>query len=145
MTIKDYKCKCGHDDFFFGDKGNQKGIYCSYCGKWLKWADRDEQNLRLKPLEQESSGDLISREKTLIAFADYVGSGMSMDDFDALWNIVARMPLVTPQPKTGHWIESDIPNEKYTCSECGGACWYYDYHGEVAKSQFCPNCGAKME
>lgn len=48
MTIKDYKCKCGHDDFFFADKGNQTGIYCSYCGKWLKWADKDEQNLRMK-------------------------------------------------------------------------------------------------
>ena len=48
MRVKDYKCKCGHDDFFFADKGNQKGIYCSYCGKWLKWADKDEQNLTLK-------------------------------------------------------------------------------------------------
>lgn len=48
MKIKDYKCKCGHNDFFFADKGNQKGIYCSYCGKWLKWADKDEQNLAMK-------------------------------------------------------------------------------------------------
>ncbi|MCR5144778.1 MAG: hypothetical protein K6B67_05660 [Lachnospiraceae bacterium] len=48
MKIKDNKCKCGHDDFFFAEKGNQKGIYCSYCGKWLKWADKDEQNLRMK-------------------------------------------------------------------------------------------------
>ena len=49
MKIKDYQCKCGHDDFFFADKGNQKGIYCSYCGKWLKWADKDEQNLSMRP------------------------------------------------------------------------------------------------
>jgi hypothetical protein len=48
MKIKDNKCKCGNDDFFFADKGNQTGIYCSYCGKWLKWADKDEQNLRMK-------------------------------------------------------------------------------------------------
>lgn len=48
MKIKDYKCKCGHDDFFFAGKGNQKGIYCLYCGKWLKWADKDERNLELK-------------------------------------------------------------------------------------------------
>ena len=44
----------------------------------------------------------------------------------------------------GEWIQSDIPQEKYVCSVCGGACWYYDYQGEVAKSRFCPNCGAKM-
>ena len=42
--------------------------------------------------------DLISREETLTAFADYVGSGMSMDDYDALWDIVAKMPPVNPQP-----------------------------------------------
>lgn len=48
MKIKDYQCKCGCDDFFFADKGSQKGIYCSHCGKWLKWADKDEQNLRMK-------------------------------------------------------------------------------------------------
>ena len=59
MKIKDYKCKCGHDDFFFADKGNQKGIYCSYCGKWFKWADKDEQNLRMK---QESMLDKIRAE-----------------------------------------------------------------------------------
>ncbi len=45
MKIKDYKCKCGCNDFFFADKGNQKGIYCTKCGKWLKWADKDEKNL----------------------------------------------------------------------------------------------------
>ena len=59
MTIKDYKCKCGHDDFFFANKGNQKGIYCAYCGKWYKWADKDEQNLTLK---QESILDKIRAE-----------------------------------------------------------------------------------
>ena len=48
MRVKDYNCKCGHGDFFFADKGNQKGIYCSYCGKWFKWADKDEQNLSMK-------------------------------------------------------------------------------------------------
>ena len=48
MKIKDFRCKCGRDDFFFADKGNQIGIYCSYCGKWIKWADKDEQNLRMK-------------------------------------------------------------------------------------------------
>ena len=52
--------------------------------------------------EYDSSADLISREKTLTAFADYVGSGMSMDDYDALWDIVAKMPAVNPT-KTG-WI-----------------------------------------
>lgn len=45
----------------------------------------------------------------------------------------------------GEWVTSDIPQEKYVCSVCGGACWYYDYQGEVAKSKYCPHCGAKMK
>ena len=48
MKIKNYKCRCGFDEFFFASKGNQKGLYCTNCGKWLKWADKDEQNLALK-------------------------------------------------------------------------------------------------
>lgn len=40
--------------------------------------------------------DLINRDETLTAFADYVGSGMSMNDFDALWDIVVKMPPVQP-------------------------------------------------
>ena len=45
----------------------------------------------------------------------------------------------------GKWVPSDYPDEKYVCSVCGGACWYYDSEGEVAKSRYCPNCGAKMK
>lgn len=56
-----------------------------------------------------------------------------------------KLALITLEKRPqGEWIESEIPNEKYVCSKCGGACWYYDYEGEVAKSRFCPNCGADM-
>lgn len=44
----------------------------------------------------------------------------------------------------GEWLTSNIPNEKYVCSNCSGACWYYDAGGEVAQSRFRPNCGAVM-
>ena len=47
--------------------------------------------------------------------------------------------------RNGEWVESKILDERYVCSICGGACWYYDYQGEVAKSRYCPNCGAMMD
>lgn len=70
MKIKEFRCKCGHDDFFFADKGNQIGIYCLYCGKWFKWADKDEQNLRMK---QISVIDKIKAEIEQAAFKDVNG------------------------------------------------------------------------
>lgn len=33
-----FKCKCGHDDFAFVDKDNQRGIYCTHCGRPFKMA-----------------------------------------------------------------------------------------------------------
>ena len=45
MKIKDYKCKCGCDDFAFVEVSLTLGIYCTYCGRWLKWANKNERNL----------------------------------------------------------------------------------------------------
>ena len=47
MKIKDFKCSCGKDDFmlFVPNEGKHTGIYCTYCGKWLKWANKEEKRL----------------------------------------------------------------------------------------------------
>ena len=91
--------------------------------------------------------DLIDRKAVMESItAEYNRKGTG-DGLRLAWieKAVNSVPSVTPEQKTGHWIESDDPIEKYTCSNCGGACWYYDYRGTVAKSNYCPNCGAKME
>lgn len=60
-------------------------------------------------------------------------------------NVIEHLPAAdVVARKHGKWIRSKIPNEKYVCSECGGACWYYDCQKEVIESKFCPNCGADM-
>lgn len=83
MKIKDFKCKCGHNDFFFADKGSQKGIYCSYCGKWLKWADKDEQNLAMK---QESKSEWQKDHEILKAYSD--GANEVLDKIRAeIWDL----------------------------------------------------------
>lgn len=38
-------CKCGGNEFFTEEHGNQTGIYCSACGKWQKWLGKDEIRL----------------------------------------------------------------------------------------------------
>lgn len=55
--------------------------------------------MAIKALEAQPSEDCISRKAVLEAFSDYVGGGMSMNDFDAMWDIVVKMPPVEPKPK----------------------------------------------
>lgn len=46
--------------------------------------------------------------------------------------------------KEAKWLKSNIPNEGYVCSLCGGASWQYDDNKIIEQSNYCPNCGAKM-
>lgn len=70
-----------------------------------------------------------------------------VDGIDSCYYRYAEMVYnaVCRKQSEGEWVKSDIPQEKYVCSACGGACWYYDFKGDVAKSRFCPNCGARMK
>ena len=58
MKIKEFKCSsCNNNDFKFmahPNNSNMVGIYCSCCGKWLKWADKDKKNL-MKLAESENN------------------------------------------------------------------------------------------
>ncbi len=94
--------------------------------------------------EPKTDGDCISREKTLEKFCDYVGAGMSMNDYDALFDIVAKMPSVQPKAKTGYWIKSrdSYGNYHFVCSKCGNdiATQYADDWDD----KYCSECGAKM-
>lgn len=48
--MKDYICKCGCNTFIVkritkNGVASHTGLYCSYCGKWYKWLNKDERNL----------------------------------------------------------------------------------------------------
>lgn len=54
--------------------------------------------------------------------------------------MIQTMPPVTPQPKTGHWIErrnKATGHIESVCSECGAEEGY-------PYNDYCGNCGAKM-
>ena len=44
MKLKDYKCRgCGSENFIYNEKENK--VICAYCGKYLKFANKDERNM----------------------------------------------------------------------------------------------------
>lgn len=100
--------------------------------------------------------EYIEREALLTTFdiaapnvmADY-GPDYGVDwgfSRDAAKRLIKLTPAADVAPVVhGRWEVSDTPCERFKCSECGGGCWYYDYQGDVAKSRYCPNCGAKMD
>lgn len=44
---------------------------------------------------------------------------------------------MTEKQKTGHWIDNKVQTKLCNCSEC--------YALSKVYSNYCPNCGAKME
>lgn len=83
--------------------------------------------------------DCISRADAIKAMQEKAKRLTNEDTINGLCGAVAilfDLPSVTPQePKTGHWIKCDILQE-FKCSKCR-VCFRN-------KSNYCPNCGAKM-
>lgn len=46
--------------------------------------------------------------------------------------------------KNGSWIEDSLVNESVICSLCGYTDYRFNYEKNEWGSNFCPNCGAKM-
>ena len=103
--------------------------------------------MAIKALSQEPCDDAISRDMALEKMADYVASGYadSVEDFEEYSRIICQLPPVTH--KSGKWIWSDEIG-RYVCEQCGqsdGKDKEMVESGEYPLSNYCRNCGAKME
>ena len=93
---------------------------------------------------QQPCEDAIRRSEAIKAIDEREDVNGKVDA-ESVRTDIALMPPVTPQPKTGHWIDvnkgkwNTIP--AYKCSACGVNADLRDWSG---KSPFCPWCGAKM-
>ncbi len=47
--------KCLSSDVFIKTSGNNKGLYCSKCGKWIKWLNKDEFRIVERQIESRAS------------------------------------------------------------------------------------------
>lgn len=58
---------------------------------------------------------------------------------DDIYNALDAAPTIDAEPvKHGRWEQMKVFKSEYVCSECGDL-WPEE------KSNYCPNCGAKME
>ena len=119
----------------------------SGCSLWEKteWAyPADLYYAHSEPCE-----DAVSRkdlEKVAEDFKSFVNwLDMPRDDWKGIISYIddmLKVPSVTPM-RTGKWI--DVTNDEsidveWKCSECGFIMYFW-----CDKTNFCPNCGAKME
>ena len=83
-----------------------------------------------KPDDAEPCEDAISRQAVL----DAIRKSRFLVDAK---QIIDDLPSVTPKQKMGHWIDYQKNIWIYAqCSECGTV--------HDTKTNYCPNCGAKM-
>lgn len=100
-------------------------------------------DMTIKALEQKPCEDAVSRTEVLklVRFnAFHVKSQIKA---------IENMPSVTPQePRKGYWIKHNTPNGTYyyDCSLCGcvAPCTETADSYLWKLSNFCPDCGAKM-
>lgn len=83
--------------------------------------------------------DLISRER-VIATIDSFNVFESRYDQIKLELMIRELP--SAQPKRGKWIRD---GHHIRCDQCGMYMCDTDREGDRIPTEFCPNCGAKME
>jgi len=106
MKIKNYRCRCGNDDFFLADEKNQTGIYCTNCGKWFKWANKDEKNL-MKNCPSQKGNDEIDPNDDLIKRHDAIEAVTKYCTAHDLRDLLADLEVLPTERKTGKWIEHE--------------------------------------
>ena len=104
--------------------------------------------------------EYIERESVMKAFADYVWNSNHSDLVPApQWNHAVEIVRDTPaadvvKVRHGKWILKDKSaldrkpkrGEEIFCDQCGEiALGYPFWECDLKPSNFCPNCGAKMD
>ena len=108
--------------------------------KWQQYADWFRELLATS-LTACSTIDLISRQVAIDAIM-----GEYPEAHYPSWyaDIIEKLPNAQPERETGYWIPVTNGRGGYECDKCHNYAPSYQ-NGEEFLSDFCPNCGAKME
>lgn len=120
-------------------------LKCPYCIHCDAPVDRIDYSAKLET--SEVKGGTVITYVEVSAYCRECGMELyvpEINDMNKLSRDNAYAAAMKRHRAKGKWLSSTIPCENFVCSECGGACWYYDYQQTLGKSRFCPNCGADM-
>lgn len=107
--------------------------------KYLSKEYKEALNMAIEALSAD--GDLISRAEAMGAVQDHFNADgfKGYDDGQKMMDRIKAVPSVSAE-RVGKWIFNGYADEKkswFICSECD--------HSQFHKSNYCPNCGAKMK
>lgn len=58
--MKIFECsKCGSTDVFVEANGSNTGLYCSDCGKWITWLNKDQLRLAKRQIDKQNTAIVI--------------------------------------------------------------------------------------
>ena len=118
--------------------------------KALKQNESAEEwyKLFVEKLEQEPSGDAISRQAVLeLVNKGYMGLYARQTDIEIMKDKINDLPPINPQEtKTGHWFVDERPesDREVVCSNCDQPIFKYHKLDFDYRPKYCPNCGAIM-
>ena len=117
-----------------GMTNEETSSYVMRCER--TWIDRVCEDIR-EALNQEPCENAISRQAVLEIAKS---SKSNWIDNSVLFKRVNELPSVYPQPKTGKWIRVTDKTGHFLgwqCDKCGLQ--------QRFNTNFCPDCGARME
>lgn len=106
--IKMFECpKCNSNDVFIEKNGNNTGLYCKKCGKWIKWLNKDEIRLVEEQIKEHSK---TTQYTSLLSMMQDILEKCAADICDNY----CKYP---PQYKEEEWDK--LMNEnKLPCNDC---------------------------
>lgn len=92
------KCnRCGSEHVFLRSSGNNVGIYCGDCGKWIKWATKDEIRVIEYKQAEIANNRTTSEQKTaekykeiekIVNSPDYYSLQHALETLDKIAEVV---------------------------------------------------------
>lgn len=107
----------------------------------------DALQMAIDELEKKpaaSCEDAISRQAVMDGLEKYHNTDMNIDGLTYAYDLVCKLPSVSTE-KTGRWI--DVEGYEGLLCKCSNCCKdgeRYKHRTHQSKTNFCPDCGAKM-